>query len=499
MMCPKHVLLSLLVLLWTPSSSAQVSVDLSNSTGAATTTNTSTSTGSTNDPMATSPKPPAEVEVTVFNTQGIPYPAFRYFSWITLDANEQEDAGILGYTEGDWNIPGSALIELKAWSTVQAESDPSTGVATATTKQENPEMKTKFEAMVDLGFSDEWQWDCYVNHYVDYFWYEMEEEGFAIYWEGLGWSQGSWNGSLPAPASEESEWVDLTPAEQQAAVELCYLPETWSLLDIRFWDNNYAALSGVAVDDSNNTIGAQFDDGTSLSVVLPADNVKNLERPENRFYAWDSLPPDVVNTVEDLGYTEDTWSEVQEADIEKVKYDDLNETQKYGVDALGFGPKEVYDCWIHHYDSYSWEELYAAGVQSYWETLGWNATSWMGVHPPAKNLTNTRFEELNDDEQEAVQQLCFFAESWNRRAGFPDDFLLIPEDGVEITLAPGFAPKTDAPTTAPPPPPVIPNTTSPPVSRDGDSLTSAATGYWWTSTMWNCVAVVGSSGLLLAY
>ena len=96
--------------------------------------------------------------------------------------------------------------------------------------------------MTELGLDDEAVYDCYVHHYHDYFWTELEEvEQRAL--ESLGWNVSSWEGFIPAPPSEDKFYAQLDSEEQEAAAELCYLPETWDEVGIQFWTIDYETLA----------------------------------------------------------------------------------------------------------------------------------------------------------------------------------------------------------------------------------------------------------------
>ena len=73
---------------------------------------------------------------------------------------------------------------------------------------------------------DEEMWDCFVNHYDDYWWSELELEGIAEYFEALGWNKRRWNGLAPNPNTEDMFWRELSATQRSAAKNLCYKPLT---------------------------------------------------------------------------------------------------------------------------------------------------------------------------------------------------------------------------------------------------------------------------------
>lgn len=76
--------------------------------------------------------------------------------------------------------------------------------------------------------------DCYLNHYGDYDWEELELYDIAIFYEALGWSQLAWDSGSQSlyPDTEEKFWAELSAAEQEAAEELCYFASTWDGLPL---------------------------------------------------------------------------------------------------------------------------------------------------------------------------------------------------------------------------------------------------------------------------
>lgn len=146
-------------------------------------------------------------------------------------------------TNRTWNFPGTAAIEFLSYESIVNRSNATydTVPATSATKQ-GDYRKTELEVLTDLGLNDEAVYDCYVHHYHDYFWTELEEvEQRAL--EGLGWNISSWEGIIAAPPSEDKFYAQLESDEKQAAAELCYLPETWDEVGMQFWTIDYETLA----------------------------------------------------------------------------------------------------------------------------------------------------------------------------------------------------------------------------------------------------------------
>ena len=82
-----------------------------------------------------------------------PRPNARFHTWDQLCGNEQAAATVLGYSVPSWEYELGAV-------------NPNTAKAYSTLVSENANFILNF---VNIGLS-EWQWDCYVNGYEDYFW-----------------------------------------------------------------------------------------------------------------------------------------------------------------------------------------------------------------------------------------------------------------------------------------------------------------------------------------
>jgi len=156
-------------------------------------------------------------------------------------------------TEREWNFPGTNKLELSSYEAIASESgalsfNMTTDLAVVMSKQGGNMTPTAFDVLVDIGFEDEDQYDCWVNHYADYYWLEMEAIVIEA-WQILGWGPAAWLGAHPAPASDDLEWAALNETEREAAIELCYLQETWDGLAITSWTTDYAEFDSN-VDES---------------------------------------------------------------------------------------------------------------------------------------------------------------------------------------------------------------------------------------------------------
>ena len=152
----------------------------------------------------------------------------RFTPWKDLPEHVNEAASEeLLYTELTWNQPGTNQFELLSFS--ELDSDRQMGI-------------------LAIGLDEE-AWDCWVNHYADYYWWELDAKGVAECYEALGWEESNWEESnweesnwespnweesnwespdSALPSSESKYWSDLTSKEKDAARCLCYFEDNWN-------------------------------------------------------------------------------------------------------------------------------------------------------------------------------------------------------------------------------------------------------------------------------
>ena len=144
------------------------------------------------------------------------FPVDRFVAWNEItNADYKANATALGWDEKTWNKPGSLFEDLEQYSFWSLE------VA----------QRQRLNGMLLRANT----WDCFINHYEDYDWDEMVDEDIAKYWEGLGWTESSWNGESDEPESEGLDWEELTSDEQEYATEVCYFEELWDELELEDW------------------------------------------------------------------------------------------------------------------------------------------------------------------------------------------------------------------------------------------------------------------------
>ena len=84
--------------------------------------------------------------------------------------------------------------------------------------------------MTVLGFTEQ-SWDCFQNHYDDYTWEELVQEGLQEYYEDLGYDQTTWDNEVYNRV-EDDYWVEMDDdndfhEDKTALAALCYFKETW--------------------------------------------------------------------------------------------------------------------------------------------------------------------------------------------------------------------------------------------------------------------------------
>lgn len=143
-----------------------------------------------------------------------PRPPGRYMAWSQLSDEKRTLATTLfGYANdgSDWNLPGTATFEVTSYSDLTPN-----------------QLQGVADVMGITGAFAEDIWDCWIAHYGDYFWSELATENVQQWYIALGWSEASWDfGTAAEPATEATDWVDLTEEEKEAARQLCFDQNMW--------------------------------------------------------------------------------------------------------------------------------------------------------------------------------------------------------------------------------------------------------------------------------
>ena len=376
------------------------------------------------------------------NIREIPYPYYRFKLWENVDTSIQTNIlADLNYTEEIWNTPGSALVEEMSWENiVENRSD-------------------LFDPISSLGFQKD-VWDCYHNHYGDYFWPQLEELDVSQYWEAMGWTAESWEALAPPPETEELFWDELSEAEQEAATLLCYNIGSWNYLGMPLWPELPEAPPTVSPTtaqptpspSSSPSVQGATDHPSELPSSLPSSGPTATAPPTNlpsftpttsptssmlppsantnlqsidaiRYVLWDELDTTFQDNAKVLGYTNATWNLPGSDPIELFTFDGVSRSGVQGgidaINAMGMDAT-LWDCHINHFGGYEWDDL--GENQILWKALGWSESSWSGIiDPPPSN--SMKWDELTERQQDAVTKLCYRQESW--------DYLPLSEWGAE--------------------------------------------------------------------
>lgn len=89
---------------------------------------------------------------------------------------------------------------------------------------------------MSLGLSGD-VWDCSINHFLAFWWTDLEELGITDYLSSLGWNNDSWDNDGPLPDTEDLYWDELTPEQQASASHLCYFRDLWDGIPIPEWED----------------------------------------------------------------------------------------------------------------------------------------------------------------------------------------------------------------------------------------------------------------------
>ncbi len=139
-----------------------------------------------------------------------------------------------------------------------------------------------------------------------------------------------------------------------------------------------------------------------------------VDKPTQRFKPFNQLDTTAQNiAVEKLGYTEQTWNNHGLADIERLRWTSLTSNQRDAAVILGFSEKS-WDCFVNHYESYSWDELATAGVQAHYRGLGWTEEHWTQETSESPYTESRWWDMLTDTEKLAANGICYFEDNWDR-------------------------------------------------------------------------------------
>lgn len=213
-----------------------------------------------------------------------------------------------------------------------------------------------------------------MNHYGSYDWAELVDLEMDGYASTLGWSQANWDGEDDPPLSDGKKWDDLTDEEKTAADRFCYFYESW--------------------------------DGSPLDVW------QGRAWPEWRFFPWSDMAPEEQELMREVGYTEDTWNNLETADFEGNDWDSLDSTQRDNLRAYG-SYQAQWNCYVNHYMDYDWFDLVLEEVVDDFLALGWTQDTWSNGPQPAS--WDTDWDDLTGTERSALWNICYFREVWDEK------------------------------------------------------------------------------------
>mmetsp|Transcript_6733 Transcript_6733/g.10761 ORF Transcript_6733/g.10761 Transcript_6733/m.10761 type:complete len:393 (+) Transcript_6733:155-1333(+) len=116
---------------------------------------------------------------------------------------------------------------------------------------------------------------------------------------------------------------------------------------------------------------------------------------------------------ERLGYIELTWNNHGLAPIEKKGWSSLSSNERDGANLIGY-TEGTWDCFINHYENYSWDELAEKGVQAHYQGLGWSQEHWEHTAADIVYTEGRWWGQLTDNEKKAANALCYFKENWDK-------------------------------------------------------------------------------------
>ena len=221
----------------------------------------------------------------------------------------------LGYREESWNLLGSSSLEELSWESNTAE------------------VANFVENSAAIGIVNEATWDCHINHFVDYWWSELEANGMAAQWRALGYDASMWDVTGEISEVEDLFWSELTDEQRTAAEQLCYREEIWNEIPLTFWTATSTTVQ------------------MPTATLVPTDGQLAVY-PDFRFVAWSKLDMNQMSLAASiLGYNEETWNVPGTAYLENLSFSTIASTgasQATALEGLGFN-RPTWDCYINHF------------------------------------------------------------------------------------------------------------------------------------------------------
>jgi hypothetical protein len=347
---------------------------------------------------SSSPVTPAHPPLAPISIGDIPYPGFRFVAWRDAEPLTRALATVLGYSRSTWNIPGTNGIESLSYETIELTLDGEI-----------------LEAINDLEFTEP-GWDCWVNHYFDYDWVELEQLRISDAFVALGWDIETWvnENEDSSPDTESKHWCELTVEERIAARRLCYNQELW----------DHTTLSApIAIPTQPAGLPAPTI-APSSSPVTPAHpplapiSIGDIPYPGFRFVAWRDAKPLTRALATVLGYSRSTWNIPGTNGIESLSYETIELTLDgeilEAINDLEF-TEPGWDCWVNHYFDYDWVELEQLRISDAFVALGWKSETWVDENEDSWPDTESKhWFELTVEERIAARRLCYNQELWDK-------------------------------------------------------------------------------------
>ena len=276
-------------------------------------------------------------------------PNFRYGHWYTLDEAQRAAADdMLKYSSLNWNVLGlNDKIEGQRWGEL-----------------------TDYERLgaTSLGYTM-LTWDCWQNHFRSYEWYDLHFYGLDFPYVKLGWNEKSWEGIEDPPATMDKSWFELTSDERKAASEVCYFAENWDEVDMtpnlgifpfpkvkqRYVE--WTVLPGAIRRSARgsllynkttwNEIGTSEVENkcwTELSEVQQSDAIDlgfyqrtwDCFHCHYRTYNWNDIDEDSRDSLQILGWSEESWLADEVPPSYENEWDRLSEDEQAVMPTLCF-------------------------------------------------------------------------------------------------------------------------------------------------------------------
>jgi len=152
-----------------------------------------------------------------------------------------------------------------------------------------------------------------------------------------------------------------------------------------------------------------------------AEGTFPFSKPLFRFTPFHELSETYQSIAEEkLGYMEVTWNNHGIAPIEKKGWDQLTSNERDAASMLGFA-EGTWDCFINHYEQYSWDDLALKGAQAHYRELGWTQAHWEHTITEVPYSEARWWDQLTDNEKKSANALCYFEDNWDKKDMNPNN------------------------------------------------------------------------------